>query len=545
MNPVDPPYLRPAASPISPSSSSFSSSSVSLVDSKAVGASSLTARTTSFLASVALPPEASAPRGSFTDYSKAEFSSLAYPSMQFGTLSAVNSSYFGAPKEFMEGSSEQKIPILLSEAGGDASDGGSENIGVPQPLESLLGNPIPPFLSKTYDLVDDPSLDPIISWGPTGKSFVVWDTVEFARLILPLNFKHNNFSSFARQLNTYGFRKIDTDKWEFANESFLRGNRNLLTSIHRRKSPQSHKIGSSVGHSTETRKLELVDEIDKLKKDRTLLVQEVVDLQQQQYGTHQRMEAVSQKLQSAEQRQKQMVSLLAKLLQNPEYLAHLRQEKERKEIGFPKVRKFVKQPQYELAKSESAVEGQIMKYRSHLMNVDTPAIPDSKPLPVTQIENVATDELAVACEPHETPEQMREPILNLESQNTVFKGKDVVSPEPVVSTNYFASFPEDLRGENFPEFSYAGIESFSKQEDIWSTGFDTSTIVLSSSNELWGNLISDDVPGFSSSLSEIWDVGSPLLEGSRIKNSPGDKPPFNKLEVQDGPKDNTSKDMDL
>lgn len=74
---------------------------------------------------------------------------------------------------------------------------------VPQPLECLQGSPIPPFLSKTFDLVDDTSLDPIISWGSTGESFVVWDPVEFSRLILPRNFKHNNFSSFVRQLNTY------------------------------------------------------------------------------------------------------------------------------------------------------------------------------------------------------------------------------------------------------------------------------------------------------------------------------------------------------
>lgn len=73
----------------------------------------------------------------------------------------------------------------------------------PKPLEILQMNPVPPFLSKTFDLVDDPTLDPIISWGSTGFSFVVWDPLEFARIVLPRHFKHNNFSSFVRQLNTY------------------------------------------------------------------------------------------------------------------------------------------------------------------------------------------------------------------------------------------------------------------------------------------------------------------------------------------------------
>lgn len=73
----------------------------------------------------------------------------------------------------------------------------------PQPLECLQGTQIPPFLSKTFDLVNDPILDPIISWGSSGQSFVVWDPIEFGRIVLPRNFKHNNFSSFVRQLNTY------------------------------------------------------------------------------------------------------------------------------------------------------------------------------------------------------------------------------------------------------------------------------------------------------------------------------------------------------
>lgn len=47
----------------------------------------------------------------------------------------------------------------------------------------------------------------MIRWSDDGNSFVVLDEDEFAKKLIPELFKHNNYASFVRQLNMYGFHK--------------------------------------------------------------------------------------------------------------------------------------------------------------------------------------------------------------------------------------------------------------------------------------------------------------------------------------------------
>ncbi|KAL1197885.1 Heat stress transcription factor A-3 [Cardamine amara subsp. amara] len=328
---------------------------------------------------------------------------------------------------------------------------------LPMPLDILQGNPIPPFLSKTFDLVDDPSLDPVISWGLTGASFVVWDPLEFAKIILPRNFKHNNFSSFVRQLNTYGFRKIDTDKWEFANEAFLRGKKHLLKTIHRRRSPQSNHTCSSSSQSPGSPTV-VGGEIEKLRKERHALMEEMVELQQQQRGTARHVDTVNQRLKAAEQRQKQMLSFLAKLFQNPGFLERLKNLKGGERggaLGLEKVRKkFIKHQQQP---QDSPTGGEIVKYEAE----------DWERLLMTdeEIENI--------------------PLSNIGGTDP--KGKNLMNTseeEMMNHPDYLMSFPspEDL---------------IKQEETTWSMGFDT-TIPSFSNNDVWGNTMDYNLSEFGS-----------------------------------------------
>ncbi|OQS00155.1 HSF-type DNA-binding [Thraustotheca clavata] len=108
----------------------------------------------------------------------------------------------------------------------------------------------PIFLQKTYTMFEN-SPDSVAAWANNGTTIVIKDPEEFARSVLPKYFKHNNFASYVRQLNFYGFRKykkddiviVDDDKtkhwWEFYHEQFLRAKPELMAQIRRKTYSES------------------------------------------------------------------------------------------------------------------------------------------------------------------------------------------------------------------------------------------------------------------------------------------------------------------
>ena len=86
-------------------------------------------------------------------------------------------------------------------------------------------NQIQNFLRKLYHILDIDEYSDYIRWGENGKYFVIINMNQFTDQILPRFYKHNNFSSFVRQLNMYDFhkKKDKSDGQRFSHKKFLRG----------------------------------------------------------------------------------------------------------------------------------------------------------------------------------------------------------------------------------------------------------------------------------------------------------------------------------
>ncbi|KAL6839364.1 hypothetical protein ACP4OV_030634 [Aristida adscensionis] len=196
------------------------------------------------------------------------------------------------------------------------SDGAA---AAPAPLQ-VAAEAVAPFLSKTFELVEDPATDGVVSWGAARNSFVVWDPHAFAARLLPRRFKHANFSTFLRQLNTYGFRKVSPDRWEFAHADFLAGQRHLLANIRRRRGAAAGPSTASSPTGAQGGRGGRDGEVERLRRDREALARELARLRREQQEARAQLLDMERRVRGTERRQEQCTAFLARAVGNPAFL---------------------------------------------------------------------------------------------------------------------------------------------------------------------------------------------------------------------------------
>ena len=97
------------------------------------------------------------------------------------------------------------------------------------------------FPTKLYEILSCKDISDSIAWLPHGRSWRILNKKKF-EAILQKYFNHSNISSFVRQVNGWGFRRIrkGPNKHSYYSELFLRGKKHLIQFISR-ESPDKSK----------------------------------------------------------------------------------------------------------------------------------------------------------------------------------------------------------------------------------------------------------------------------------------------------------------
>ena len=126
------------------------------------------------------------------------------------------------------------------------------------------------FPEKLYKVLKKNENNNIIHWNEDGTIVVIKDSIEFSKKILQKKFKTNNYSSFVRQLNIYGFHKINniynSKEDKFINEEFTRDRSiNKIREIKRKELADSISDDNNLEENEIEEQKSMIENINKIK----------------------------------------------------------------------------------------------------------------------------------------------------------------------------------------------------------------------------------------------------------------------------------------
>jgi hypothetical protein len=112
------------------------------------------------------------------------------------------------------------------------------------------------FPWKLHDMLRTSKTDgkeSIVSWLPHGNAFKVRDVPDFVSNILPLFFKQTKYKSFQRQLNLWGFERIQNgpEKNAYYHKQFLRDQPALCRHLTRQRAKKVSSVTTTLGATKE------------------------------------------------------------------------------------------------------------------------------------------------------------------------------------------------------------------------------------------------------------------------------------------------------
>jgi hypothetical protein len=105
-------------------------------------------------------------------------------------------------------------------------------------VRKKTGGVTQPFPEKLMELLTkETDRQHVVGWLPHGRAFIVRKPKIFTGEIMPKYFRQSKLTSFQRQLNLYGFRRITqgADAGAYYHELFLRGRPQLCLRMNRQK----------------------------------------------------------------------------------------------------------------------------------------------------------------------------------------------------------------------------------------------------------------------------------------------------------------------